>query len=576
MKKPLSNGLSSAGASSSSSRANRRHTYHSSPAWSPDNDEDDRLVSSSSTIASDYHELQSGTMDQAYAGDLDSDQGSGNIARSRSDPKLTDSVQRAVSESAPVTYRSVRSMKHKDRAYQEGMRKSNSMHDLSRSDMEHAAPEESLYRSRSRENLYGSFPKRRSVSANFSTDDCPDLSRGSQYSEPSSPSSTSKPKTLFETLQESLHNPEPDPKPKPKNSKYMRLASIPNTKTIENYVGSSPSTSPVPSPRRSKSLDRPTERRRESSPSPVATNRNPYRSLSSPRSKSTNSSAKTTNFPVSRSYIQTIRDKFQNMAVQGSPAPTHPSQIPWSRSTARSPSASSSSSGRFSDFSAETDAAKSAAVASFSSPPSPSTTARTDVPVVARSSVSSLAQQWNVDRRGAMPRNTSSSRTGRTSERRLHSVMAPPSDRNSACASPPGSLISPQHVSPVSGGTSLSPSSGDGSANQHHKTSKFVVRVPPPYRTAPLSSCPSYSLPRTPFIGQEPVAMPSRPLPRSLSAPSPARAKVSTDTRSRSPGRSLERGGRESREGYQRDPSTPSYILNGRTKNETDEHKVRV
>lgn len=158
----------------------------------------------------------------------------------------------SMSPSSHLTFRGVRSMKHgkSDKAYQEGMRKASSLTDLSTASSmhgdndRHSRPGEdsSLYRSRSRESLPDDPASyvRRPVS---------DLSHFGNYThnntdlhylaanhtggdEDTDTSSNSKPKTFFETLRDSLLNPEP---PKPKNYRYLKLAGIPNTKTIENY-----------------------------------------------------------------------------------------------------------------------------------------------------------------------------------------------------------------------------------------------------------------------------------------------------------------------------------------------------
>ena len=537
---------------SASSRGARRHTYHA-PGWSAD-DEDDRdgeqehICSSTSTITSDFHsEVNNGNMDVAYAADLDSDQGSSSLMRSRSDPRITE-ITKAVTESAPMTYRSVRSMKHKDRAYQEGMRKSNSMQDLSRPDTDPPVPDESLYRSRSRENLYGSFPKRRVVSDTF---DGSSGLNGRHLSEPSSPTSSIpgdlKPKTFFESLHQSLLNPEP-PKPKSKNSRYLRLASIPDTRTIDDYVGSVDEPDDEPSPRRSKSLDRPKNRRRESSPSPVANTRTPIpRSASSPRAK-----------PGSI----TSSDKASYTNTSKGPSPSVSKTREW-KSGLLAPNSHQSKSAvsgrsRSSDSITNGRASRSSATAKLGLSGS-------------GTSVSLLARQWSSNDIGT-DSPSSASMSGRTS--RPQHRQTPLGVRRNACDAP---ARSPQHVStstPVSlqFADVTSPMSKTVASPGSTPTSKFQVRMPPPYRTAALSTSPTYSFPRTPFIGQEPSA---QPIGRSLSAPSPTRSMSSTADSSRTSARSVERG-RERGDAYTRETSSTSYILNGRTKNETDEYKVSL
>ena len=484
----------------------RRHTYTHPPAWTPDpEDEPTDGVTAGDT-----------SLPEVFPGDLPGGAGEpAPLTRSRSDPKMDDSVaaatggaQRAVLESVPATYRSVRSMKHRDRAYQEGMRKSNSMHDLSRPPADPPPATGSggvgagLYRSRSRDALYASP----SVSDPLSN-----------HSAPASPNH--KPKTFFESLHESLLNP---PEPPTKNSRYLRMASIPSTRTIEDYVGTS--TDPhdgeplEPSPRRAKSLERPpsVRRRRPTSPSPVSTTRQPLRSQSSPRS-----APRSPNTSPTSSHIQHLREKFQSLAQSSPrvPAPTSSAGTSPAGSLPRSASGSSCSSSRFADVSgSETDAAKSAAGGGAGG---------------RASRVTALSQQWSNHGED------STTRTGRSRETR-HST------RNS------------QHAP----------------AGPNSPVRKFDVRVPPPYRTASLTSAVSHPVPRTHFIGQEAAAA-SRPLaPRSTSAPSPARTTTHPET-PRSGGRGHEAySPRDPRD--PRDPRTPPYIVNGRTKNETDEHKVSL
>ena len=141
----------------------------------------------------------------------------------------------------PNTYKSIRSMKHKDKAYQEGLRKSSSLTDLASASDRHTDFEENLYRSRSRDNLTD-YPQRQRVSSH------------SECSFESFP----RPMTLFESLRHSLLNPDSEKtkhdseKTKPKNNSYLHLAGIPQTRPIEDYVGASPVPNP---PIRRKSAD---------------------------------------------------------------------------------------------------------------------------------------------------------------------------------------------------------------------------------------------------------------------------------------------------------------------------------
>ena len=140
-------------------------------------------------------------------------------------------------ESEPLTYRGVRSMKRRagnKNANADGLRKSNSMHDLSSSsDGQDVSCDtmfaKSRYLSRSKDNLVDSSDSydrshfRRKSADNSLLGSKEELDGGSK-----------PPRTLFETL----INPEPvKPKhPPTKHDRYMRLASIPQTKPIEEYV----------------------------------------------------------------------------------------------------------------------------------------------------------------------------------------------------------------------------------------------------------------------------------------------------------------------------------------------------
>ena len=150
----------------------------------------------------------------------------------------------SMSPSSHLTFRGVRSMKHgkSDKAYQEGMRKASSLQDLSTTksidgdDIRHSRQEDTLYRSRSRESLPGnpsSYSSHRRPVSDISHFAIPhtDLHLHAKGSDGDT-DSNSKPKTFFETLRDSLLNPEP---PKPKNYRYLKLAGIPTSRTIDNY-----------------------------------------------------------------------------------------------------------------------------------------------------------------------------------------------------------------------------------------------------------------------------------------------------------------------------------------------------
>ena len=150
----------------------------------------------------------------------------------------------SMSPSSHLTFKGVRSMKHgkSDKAYQEGMRKASSLQDLTTAtsidgdDIRHSRQEDSLYRSRSRESLpdnpssYSAHRRPVSDISHFATPHT-DLHLHANGSD-GDMDSDSKPKTFFETLRDSLLNPEP---PKPKNYRYLKLAGIPTSRTIENY-----------------------------------------------------------------------------------------------------------------------------------------------------------------------------------------------------------------------------------------------------------------------------------------------------------------------------------------------------
>ncbi len=168
---------------------------------------------------------------------------------------VTNSSMPSSPSASHLTYRGVRSMKHgkSDKAYQEGLRKASSLTDLPGTT---SREEPALPRSRSRESLPddpASLPvhqhRARPVSqvsnfASFSNkpehhhhlprrDHRPNL----DHFNPNAPATReedniAKPKTFFETLRDSFLDPQP---PKPRNYRYLKLAGIPQTKPIENY-----------------------------------------------------------------------------------------------------------------------------------------------------------------------------------------------------------------------------------------------------------------------------------------------------------------------------------------------------
>ena len=146
-------------------------------------------------------------------------------------------VQRGV----PVTYRGVRSMKHKNQRSQEGLRKCNSLTDLSskNTQAEEVVEPEPVIRSKSRESVYDSFPRRHHAVGSQR----PSLNDSLLISSDQSISSSHEPKTFYQTLKESYNVPPPPPpvvEPSGKakvNSQYMKYASIPHDHSIENYEG---------------------------------------------------------------------------------------------------------------------------------------------------------------------------------------------------------------------------------------------------------------------------------------------------------------------------------------------------
>ena len=187
-------------------------------------------------------------------------------------PQYSAPQQPAASQprSGPMTYRGVRSLKHKNQRSQEGLRKCNSLTDLSSAAKNHtpdtnassdiddytSTPQDGMYRSRSRESLSQSFPRRHhSVGSQqrpalhdsvFQPPTSPSDSLSHSYGGSSHGGATSfgssSPKTLFESLRDSLMNP-PPPAEQLQNeeegnrSRYLKYASIPQSHAIQDYEG---------------------------------------------------------------------------------------------------------------------------------------------------------------------------------------------------------------------------------------------------------------------------------------------------------------------------------------------------
>ena len=205
----------------------------------------DGFASGSQTLSSDV--TMSSSSPQQRANPVSTSSSTRHRRSNSSEGLLDNNVKSegsSMSPSSHLTFRGVRSMKHgkSDKAYQEGMRKASSLQDLSTAksidgdDIRYSRQEDTLYRSRSRESLpddpssYSAHRRPVSDISHFAiphTD--PHLhAKGSD----GDTDSNSEPKTFFETLRDSLLNPEP---PKPKNYRYLKLAGIPTSRTIENY-----------------------------------------------------------------------------------------------------------------------------------------------------------------------------------------------------------------------------------------------------------------------------------------------------------------------------------------------------
>ena len=145
------------------------------------------------------------------------------------------------SEPQPLTYRGVRSLKHRhDKSYNDGLRKTTSLHDLpvSPGDVsdDTGQLDDSRGKSLSRESLASSSGSAQWVSSSNIrglSKSCSDLTDAN--------AAANKPKTFFEFLVN-----EPPPKPPTRSSRYMRLAGIPQIRPIDNYtppVGQEPTRS---------------------------------------------------------------------------------------------------------------------------------------------------------------------------------------------------------------------------------------------------------------------------------------------------------------------------------------------
>ncbi|XP_064639254.1 protein outspread-like isoform X2 [Lineus longissimus] len=159
----------------------------------------------------------------------DNDNLGGSLKHSKSDHGLNDVTAGAMHLTPPVSYRGVRSLKHKhDDRYHDGLRKSNSLHDLptcstsnSQDDLTDKFLSKDWYKaspnglgssSLSPQNTYTGVSKNKVV-------------RARSFSSPSSSQyEPEKPRTLFHTLLDEQLN------PKPQSSYYAKLAGVPKSK----------------------------------------------------------------------------------------------------------------------------------------------------------------------------------------------------------------------------------------------------------------------------------------------------------------------------------------------------------
>ena len=167
-----------------------------------------------------------------------------------------DSINGRVTSDHPLTFRGVRSMKHKNSSHQDGMRRSSSLHDLPTSPSDDDPTFVALgrnFRSRSRESLVvggGFLPpgaplhaKQRPVSACCFADslvcnanNTDSTTTAASVSSSASCDDTHRPRTLFEALVSS----DPPSTPNAKHDCYVRLASVPKLRTVNRYVASDP------------------------------------------------------------------------------------------------------------------------------------------------------------------------------------------------------------------------------------------------------------------------------------------------------------------------------------------------
>ncbi|XP_013404544.1 myosin-2 heavy chain isoform X3 [Lingula anatina] len=155
------------------------------------------------------------------------------LVRTKSEHSLASSgSSRSTPEpTGPLYFRSIRSLKNKDKGVNRELRKSRSLHDLTSDDPAEEVPSSNLlkYRSRSRDDISNLGRSGDSLNRWASME-------GLEGDGDHSDGAGAKPKTFFE----SLMNPEP-PKQKPpqkgrSHSAYLKLASIPRAKHIDQYV----------------------------------------------------------------------------------------------------------------------------------------------------------------------------------------------------------------------------------------------------------------------------------------------------------------------------------------------------
>jgi hypothetical protein len=152
----------------------------------------------------------------------------GSLKRTKSDHGLND-ITGAAAQPMPISYRGVRSLKHKhDDRYHEGLRKSNSCHDLPNT----SSSQDDLTDKFLSKDWYKTSPNGLG-STSFSPQNTPGVSiskigRARSFSSPSSNYESEKPQTLFHALLDEQLN------PKPQSSYYSKIAGVPKSKIYDS------------------------------------------------------------------------------------------------------------------------------------------------------------------------------------------------------------------------------------------------------------------------------------------------------------------------------------------------------